>query len=121
MNIEYKHAISFVWSRDIQKTEKFYENILCFKKAFESQGWIEMAVPGVQNSYIAINEWKKEGTYPINQFLTFGVKNLDAFKEHLLSEEVTLKGDISEYPEQGMRMLKFYDQDKNIITVSEVS
>jgi catechol 2,3-dioxygenase-like lactoylglutathione lyase family enzyme len=107
-------------SRDIKKTLNFYENVLGFKKAFESDGWIEMAVPGVTNAYIAINEWKKEGTYPINGFLTFGISNIEEFKAHLIAEEVSLQGDIVEFAEQGMKMLKFYDQDKNVITVSEV-
>ncbi len=121
MNFNYKHAISYIWSRDIKKTLSFYENILGFKKAFESEGWIEMAVPGVTNAYIAINQWKKEGTYPVNEFLTFGVDDIDAFKAHLVAEEVTLHGDIVEFSEQGMRMLKFYDHDKNILTVSQVN
>ncbi|MBI9105942.1 MAG: VOC family protein [Spirochaetales bacterium] len=121
MQLSYKHSISFIWSRDIEKTERFYTNILGFKKAFESEGWIELAVPGVSNSFIAINQWRKEGTYPINEFLTFGVEDLNAFKAHLLAEEVTLKDDIIDFHEQGMRMLKFFDHDNNIITVSEVS
>jgi len=120
MEITYKHAITYLWSRDIKKTLNFYEKILGFKKAYESDGWIEMAVPGVTNAYIAINKWKKEGTYPVNQFLTFGVEDIDAFKAHLVAEEVTMYGDMVEFAEQGMKMLKFYDQDKNIITVSQV-
>jgi len=121
MKLNYKHAVTFVWSRDIEKTKRFYMNILGFKKAYESEGWIELAVPGLSNSYIAINQWRKEGTYPINEFLTFGVEDLDAFKAYLTAEEVSLKGDIFEFAEQGIRMLKFYDHDKNIITVSEVN
>lgn len=121
MNMNYKHAIVFIWSRDIRKTLSFYENILGFKKAFESDGWIEMAVPGVTNAYIAINEWKKQGTYPVNEFLTFGVEDLKAFKARLVAKEVSLYGDVVEFAEQDMKMLKFYDHDKNIITVSEVS
>ena len=120
MNLVYKHAITYIWSRDIRKTEDFYVNVLGFKKAFESEGWIELAVPGVTNSYIAVNEWKREGTYPVNEFLTFGISDLDSFKAHLVAEEVKLKGDIVEFAEQGMRMLKFYDHDNNILTVSEV-
>lgn len=120
MNLNYKHAISYIWSRDIKKTLSFYENILGFKKAFESDGWIELTIPGVTNAYIAINEWKKEGTYPINEFLTFGVEDIAAYKAHLVAEEVTLNGDIVEFTEQGMKMLKFYDHDKNVITISEV-
>ena len=46
MNMNYKHAIVYIWSRDIKKTLSFYENILGFKKAFESDGWIEMAHSG---------------------------------------------------------------------------
>ena len=120
MNINYKHAISYIWSRDIKKTLSFYENILGFKKVFESDGWIEMAVPGVTNAYIAINEWKREGSYPVNEFLTLGVADLDSFKTHLKAQEVSLHGDVVEFEEQGMRMLKFFDHDENIITVSEV-
>ena len=121
MNIKYKHAVAFIWSRDIKKTEHFYEGILGFKRAFESDGWIEMAVPGIPNAFVAINKWEKPGTYPANEFLTFGVDNIDTFKAHLLAEEVTLKGDIVEFSEQGLRMLKFYDHDKNIITITEIS
>ncbi|MDC7227958.1 MAG: hypothetical protein PQJ61_14430 [Spirochaetales bacterium] len=121
MDIKYKHAISYIWSRDIEKTLNFYVNKLGFRKAFESDGWIELAIPGVTNSYIAINEWKKDGTYPVNEFLTLGVEDLDAFRAHLVAEEVTLCGDTVDFSEQGMRMMKFYDQDKNVITVSEVN
>ncbi len=120
MSINYKHSITFIWSRDIRKTVNFYEKVLGFKRAFESDGWVEMAVPGVTNAYIAINQWKQDAPYPLNEFMTFGVADLDSFKAHLLAEEVTLKGDIVEFSEQGMRMLKFYDHDKNILTVSEV-
>lgn len=121
MNLTYKHAVSFVWSRDIKKTAKFYTKILGFKKVFDSDGWIELTVPGLPKAFVAINSWEKEGkTYPINEFLTFGVEDLNAYKAHLVAEEVTLKGDIVEFPDQGLRMLKFYDCDKNIITISEV-
>lgn len=121
MSLSYKHVVTFIWSRNIKKTENFYANILGFKKAFESDGWIEMAIPGVPNAYIAINQRHSENTYPANEFLTLGVTDIDAFKAHLVDEEVTLNGDIVEFPDQDMRMLKFYDHDKNIITVSEVN
>ena len=121
MNNSYKHAITWVWSRDINRTVRFYEKILGFKKAFESDGWVELAIPGVTNAYLAVNEWKKEGTYPVNEFITFGIDNLDAFKAHLEAEEVSLYGEVVEFTEQGMRMLKFYDCDKNVLTVSEVN
>ena len=121
MDFSYKHAISYIWSRDIERTERFYTKILGFKRAFESEGWIELAIPGLSNAYLAINEWRKEVTYPVNEFITFGVSDIDAFKAHLQAEEVTLCGDIVEFSDQGMRMLKFYDHDENVITVSEVN
>ena len=120
MKINYKHAVAFIWSRDIQKTKHFYEKILGFKQVFESDGWIEMSVPGLPKAFVGINKWEKSGTYPINEFLTFGVDDLEAYKEHLIAEEVTLKGEIVDFSEEGMRMLKFYDHDKNIITITEV-
>ena len=79
MDINYKHAVSFVWSRDITKTRHFYENILGFKPIFESDGWIEMNVPGIPKAFIAINKWNNEGTYPTNEFLTFGVESIEEF------------------------------------------
>ena len=120
MDIKYKHAVTFVWSRDIEKTKHFYEHILGFKQVFESDGWIEMTLPGIPNVFIAINKWEKEGTYPVNEFMTFGVSDIEAFKAHLIAEEVSLKGDIVEFSDEGLKMLKFFDQDKNIITVTEV-
>ncbi len=120
MNLSYKNIISYVWARDPEKTINFYTAILGFKKAFESDGWTELAVPGTTNTYLAVNKWSKEGTYPVNEFLTLGIEDLDAFKAHLVAEEVTLYGDIVDFPEQDMRMLKFYDPDKNVLTVSEV-
>ncbi len=120
MELKYKHAVTYVWTRDIQKTKNFYKDILGFKLVFESDGWIEMIIPGVAQTYIGINKWDKEDTYPVNEFLTLGVENLDEFKEHLLNHDVQLKGDIVDFSEDGMRMLKFFDHGKNILTVTEV-
>ena len=55
MNFSYKHAITYLWARDIAKTEKFYTKILGFRKAFESEGWIELAIPGV-NKCLSCNQ-----------------------------------------------------------------
>lgn len=120
MNLNFKHAISFVWSRDVYKTLSFYEDVLGFKRVFDSDGWIEMAVPGLSNTYIAINKWEKEETYPINEFITLGVENIESFKRHLEDKGVSLKNNIVKLEEDGLKMLKFYDPDKNIITVSEI-
>ena len=45
---------------------------------------------------------------------------MKSFKAHLIAEEVSLKGDIVDFEEEGLRMLKFYDHDKNVITITEV-
>lgn len=121
MKFNYKHMISFLWTRDIQRSERFYTAILGCTKTFESEGWLELSIPGTQNCYLALNQWKESANLPTQEFITLGVDDIDAFKKHLSAEEVSLKGSMIEFPDEGLRMLKFYDPDKNVITVSEVS
>jgi catechol 2,3-dioxygenase-like lactoylglutathione lyase family enzyme len=119
---DYKNLITFVWVKDWSKAIKFYCETLGCTKAYESEGWAELSIPGVRNAYLAINQWKKDAPLPRNEFVTLGVNDLDAFRAHLAASGVHLKGEIAEYLEegQGMRMFKFGDPDGNILTASAV-
>lgn len=120
MEPQYKNIISFVWSRDIKRSINFYCNILGFNRAFESQGWVELSIPGLKTGYLALNRWAKREDPPVNQFITLGVEDLEQFKAHLLENDVELRGDVTEFYEEGMKMLKFLDPDENVITAAEV-
>lgn len=116
----YKNLISFVWSSDLARSLAFYTNVLGLQKVFEADGWIELSIPGTRNAYLALNRWTQVDRAPRNDFLTLGVDDLDALKGALDAAGVRLKGDILELEEQGLRMLKFYDPEGNIITLAEV-
>ena len=118
--LKYKNIISFVWSTNMEKSLRFYRDILGLHNVFESQGWIELAVPGLDTGYVALNRWAKTEPPPKNEFITLGVEDLESFKTHLLSNDVELRGDIMQFYEEGVRMLKFFDPDKNIITAAEI-
>lgn len=56
----------------------------------------------------------------MNEYLTLSIDNLDEFKARLESKGVFLKGEVREFPEQGMRMFKFLDPAGNVLTAAEV-
>jgi catechol 2,3-dioxygenase-like lactoylglutathione lyase family enzyme len=120
MNQTYNNIISFVWSKDVKKSLQFYEEILGFKKAYESQGWIELSIPGLKTGYIAINRWAKKENPPVNQFITLGVDDLAGFKTYLEGKKVEMYKETFEFYEEGIKMFKFYDPDGNILTAAEV-
>lgn len=120
MQPTYKNIISFVWSSDLARALAFYSNVLGLKKVFESDGWVELSIPGTRNAFLAINRWTQDDRAPRNDFLTLGVDDLDAFKDALEAASVRLKGGIIEMEEPGLRMLKFYDPEGNVITLAEV-
>ena len=118
MKPTYKNIIAFLWTRDLPKARKFYIEVLGLKKSFEADGWCELGVPGANNAYLALNRWVKDEPIPENNYITLGISDLTTFHQGLLDAGVKLKGDIIEF-DQGMRMLKFFDPDGNIITVAE--
>ncbi len=120
MNANYKNVISFMWTTDLPKALAFYSDVLGLKKVFESDGWCELSIPGTRNAYLALNVWTREGRPPRNEFVTLGVDDLDIHRERLEYNGVRLKGDVLSFEEQGLRMLKFYDPEGNVITLAEV-
>ena len=119
MERTYKNIISFVWSKNIDRSIRFYTQVLGFTVAFQSQNWIELAVPGVSNGYLAVNLDTTDKPCRTNEYITLGVENLDDFGEHLKKQDVKFRGEGMEFYEEGIRMLKFYDPDGNIITAAE--
>ncbi len=120
MELKYRNIISFVWSKDIGRSLTFYTVILGCRVVFQSQNWVELAVPGLSTGYLAINLDSSDQPIRKNEFITLGVDNLDLFTAHLAASKVKLKGEVMEFYEEGIRMLKFYDPDDNIITAAEV-
>ena len=120
MAVSYKNMISFVWVKDMDRAKSFYRKTLGFNVVLDSDGWVEMSVPGTGNAFIALNQWKENGPVPVNEFVTLGVENLDEFKAGLTADDVHLKGDTVEFADQGMRMFKFLDPDGNILTAAAV-
>lgn len=121
MEMTYTHAISFVWVKEWDRAVTFYKDVLGLKKVYESEGWAELSIPGIKDSYIALNKWGQEGEPPTDAFITLGVADLATFKKHLEAKSVKLKGDIVTFEgeNQGMRMLKFFDTEGNVITAAE--
>lgn len=120
MRSHYQNMITFVWVRDLQRALSFYQGVLGMDRVFEAAGWCELALPGTRNAFLALNHWTRDGEPPHNGFVTFGVDALDDFREHLRKSGVELKGDVIELHEHGLRMLKFYDPDGNVLTLAEV-
>ena len=120
MKHEYKNIISFVWSTNIERSLRFYTEILGFKKGFAADDWIELAIPGLRTGYIALNRWTLDKPIATNDFITLGVGSLEEFKRHLTASNVQLKGDTTEFYEEGIKMLKFYDPDGNTRTAAEI-
>lgn len=122
MKTNYKNLITFVWVRDLERSVKFYADVLGCTRAYESEGWLELSVPGVKNSYLALNLWTSDDELPKNGFVTFGVDDLDAYRDHLIAAKVHMHGEIKLFMDegQGMRMFKFTDPDGNILTASSI-
>ncbi len=116
----YKNILTFVWTSNIEKSKTFYTDVLGLNVIFESDGWVELSIPGTQNAFLALNRWAGEGKHPVNEYLTLSIDNLDEFKARLESKGVSLKGEVREFPEQGMRMFKFLDPAGNVLTAAEV-
>jgi len=121
MPLAYRNAVSFSWTANPAKSARFYVEVLGLAKVYEAQGWMEFAVPGVPNTYLALNHWTQEERAPRNEFLTLGVEDLDGFKARLEAAGVRLKGGVLHLEEQNLRMLKFYDPDGNVITVAQIA
>ncbi|RKX91112.1 MAG: hypothetical protein DRP59_08535 [Spirochaetes bacterium] len=120
MSQRYKSILSFVWTTDIEKSKTFYSNVLGMNVVFESDGWVELSIPGTQNAFIALNKWAQKGKHPVNEYLTLSVEGIDDFRKTLQARDVPLKGDMRDFPEQGLRMFKFTDPSGNILTAAEV-
>ena len=119
MELKYRNIISFVWSKNIERSTKFYTEVLGCIVVFESQNWVELSVPGLTTGYLAINLDTTNKPLRTNEFITLGVEDLDRFTAHLEEHKVKVRGDVMEFYEEGIRMLKFYDPDENIITAAE--
>jgi catechol 2,3-dioxygenase-like lactoylglutathione lyase family enzyme len=120
MQPRYKNIIAFLWAEDFAKAITFYTDVLGLKKVYESDGWCELSVPGTRNAYLAVNRWTRDGKAPRNDFITFGIEGIDEYQEHLAANNVRLKGEMIELDQQGLKMLKFYDPEGNVITLAEV-
>ncbi|MCK9461149.1 MAG: VOC family protein [Proteobacteria bacterium] len=122
MKPTYDHALTFLWVTDWDRALRFYTEVLGFRKDYESEGWAELAVPGVKDSFVALNRIAAGSELPRNEFVTLRVPDLDAFRAYLAGSGVFLKGDVVDFRDegQGMRMFKFLDPDGNVITASQI-
>jgi len=122
MKPTYDHAISFVWVKDWDRALRFYTDVLGFTKVYESDGWAEFRIPGVKDSYIALNRWVRGEPQPRNEFVTLRVSDLDAFKDYLESKEVHVRTDVDAFMDenQGLRMFKFCDPECNVLTAAQI-
>ncbi|MBI9103010.1 MAG: VOC family protein [Spirochaetales bacterium] len=120
MSKTYKNVIAFVWVKNMDRAKAFYTKTLGMNIVLESDGWVEMAVPGTGNAYLALNQWKEDKQIPTNEFVTLGVEKLDDFHSALIADDVHMKGEVVDFPDQGMKMFKFMDPDGNVITAASV-
>jgi len=116
----YKNVVAFLWSTDLERTLAFYEEVLGLRRVYEAHGWVELSIPGTRNAFLALNRWTQDERPPRNDFLTLGVDDLDAARQCLERAGVRFRGEIVALHEQGLRMLKFYDPEGNIITLAEI-
>ena len=119
MKENYKNFISFVWVSDLQRAKVFYTQTLGLTVIFESQGWVELSIPGIPNTCLALNQWKETPKVPPNEFITLGVEDLKEFHTKLTKDDVHFKGDLVDFPEEGLRMFKFFDPDGNVLTAAQ--
>ncbi len=120
MQPRYKNIISFLWAEDFAKTIAFYTDVLGLEKVYESDGWAELSIPGTRNAYLGVNRWTRDGKAPRNEFVTLGVEGIEEYQELLVSKNVRFEGELIELDQQGLKMLKFYDPESNVITLAEV-
>ena len=120
MKQAYKNILSFVWASNIEKSKAFYSDILGMNVIFESDGWVELSIPGTVNAFLALNKWAEKSKHPVNELVTLSIDDLDGFKNTLESRGGSIKGDIREFKEHGLRMFKFLDPSGNILTAAEV-
>ncbi len=122
MRPRYDHAVSFVWIRRWEEALDFYTNVLGFTRVYESEGWAELSIPGVEDGYLALNLWVLEETPPKNEFFTLRVGDLDRFKSYLESRNVHILGDVEEFVDegQGLRMFRFADPERNVLTAAQI-
>jgi catechol 2,3-dioxygenase-like lactoylglutathione lyase family enzyme len=118
----YDHVLSFVWVSDWKRALSFYTNVLGFNKAYESEGWAELSVPGLNDSYIALNRWARDEQFPKNKFVTLRVRDLNEFRKHLEEKRVRFTGADNEFLDegQGLKMFKFYDSEGNVLTAAQI-
>ncbi len=122
MKPQYDHAISYVWVTDWNRAYRFYTDVLGFTKVFESDGWAEFRVPGLEDSFVALNRWARQEPHPKNQFLTLRVRDLMEFKGYLESRDVRIQGEVEEHLDegQGLKMVKFHDSEGNVLTAAQI-
>lgn len=101
------------------KAKNFYIDILGFQQLSSTDGWVELSVPGLSTVFFALNQWPLDSPAPQNNFVTLGVGNLAEFRKYLSEKNVKLKGE-TEFHEEGIKLLKFFDPDGNTITAAEV-
>ncbi len=119
MEYKYINIITFVWVTDMEKSLHFYTKILGFKQGSFSKNWVELSVPGLHTVYFALNKWDSDKRMPTNDFVTLGVDNIEKFRKFLDSQDIQIKEE-TEFYEEGIKMVKFLDPDKNIITAAEI-
>lgn len=119
MKENYQHLITFVWVGDLKRAKDFYTNTLGLTVIFESQGWVELSIPGIPKACLALNQWGKSPKIPTNEFITLGVENLKEFHAKLTKDDVHFKGDLLDFPEEGLKMFKFFDPDGNVLTAAQ--
>ncbi len=122
MKPQYDHAVTFLWVTMWEEANRFYTDVLGFSRDYESEGWAEYSVPGLEDTYFALNHWVKEQPHPVNSFITLRVSDIRAFRAHLEEQSVELMGPIQEFMEegQGLSMFKFKDLDGNILTAAQI-
>lgn len=116
----FKEMVTYVWTNDWDRALKFYRDVLGCSLSFESEGWAELSLPGLSGAYFALNRRESEEPTPKNEFVTLNVDDLNEFQEHLAANGVRIEGDVWEYPEEGLRLLKFRDPDGNLLAVAQV-
>jgi catechol 2,3-dioxygenase-like lactoylglutathione lyase family enzyme len=119
MKNAYTNLITFVWVKDLERAKKFYTQTLGLSVVFDSQGWVELSIPGTPGTFLALNRWAEAASIPVNEFITFGVADLKDFHARLTRDDVHFKGDFVDFPEEGLKMFKFFDPDGNVLTASQ--
>lgn len=117
--------LSWITVSDIQKSKKFFHDILGLKinQDTPEHGWLEVApVNSTATCQLGIGQANPE--YPeekpgTNAVITFTVDNIIAEKKRLEDLGVTFLGDIIEIPGH-VKMATFLDPDKNKFQLVEL-